>query len=167
MSIDDQIDVGADQFKWEVYTEMLEVLDEELDTLGYQSRIVGTYDRRLLRVYGVDATESFPFLEHFIDLDNDESSNAVTMIHELSHNVYTQLANENDGFEERRFGGLENPGRLIESVYIRESSYLEEIGVKEELLGRVDEDVEIEELKSVLTDPGETPEDLMRQSNFW
>lgn len=114
MSIDDQVDVGADQFKWEVYTEMLEVAVEELSADGIQSRFVRTEGRKLLGdFYGINSTENYPFLQHYMDFWDDGLSSAGTLVHELSHNVLTQLSYENQNLSEADLGEVEKAEQLF------------------------------------------------------
>jgi hypothetical protein len=138
MSIDDQIDVTIDHFKWEVYVEMLETVDEVLSTEGYQSRFIGTEAKKLLRdFYGIDSTEKFPFLQHYIDFSDDDYSSAATLVHELSHNVLEQLENETEVGD--YFSNTEETAQKLEAYYLRESTYLEEKGLKQQLIGEAGE----------------------------
>lgn len=137
MDIDDQIDITVDRFKWKIYIEMLEMVDEELSTEGYQSRFVETEPKKLLRdFYGVDSTEYYPFLQHYIDFWDDDYSSAATLIHELSHNVLEQLENETEVGDIRN---NEETAQKLEAHYLRESAYLEETELKQPLSKEAEE----------------------------
>ena len=175
MPVDESLDMSVDQFRWEVYTEMLGLLENELSDSGYQSRFVRTEDRSLLRVYGVEATEEFPFLKHYVDFSKDEYSNAGTLVHELAHNILEQLSSESEEIQSD-FEQVEKTAQILEGFYIQESSYLESLGVKEELQQEradsnshyLEEIDNIEEfLKNQATDNTDSlPDDISRQETL-
>lgn len=175
MAVDESLDTTVDQFKWVVYTEMLGLLDGELSDSGYQSRFVRTEDRSLLRVYGVEATDEFPFLKHYVDFSKDEYSNAGTVVHEVAHNILEQLSNESEELQSD-FEQVEKTAQILEGFYIQESSYLESLGVKDELKQETEslndhypEEIDdIEEFLKNQTDDNHNslPDDISRQETI-
>ena len=119
-----------DQFKWNVYSEMLEILDEELSTSGYQSRYIRVEKKDLLIFSAVDSTDSFPFLNMYIDMTQDGQTLEGTTVHELSHHALRHFS-ESYGFLNRRH--TEKDAQLFEEFYLNQTEYLNSLGIQDAL----------------------------------
>ena len=154
------IDVGsgAEDFVWNVYTEMLEVVESELGVEGFQARNPRIEYRDLL-VEGVNSTHNYPFLEMYVDPEGDCLIEG-TIVHETAHHVVEQAINEHfprltsdsiddidkqfilsDNYTDRsRYEfDTETAAQKIELLYIDQSKHLDDLGIKDELMSDAEE----------------------------
>lgn len=125
--------IEYDRFKWNVYTEMLDMLDRKSGDEAFQSRFVRSEERTLLGSRaGVDSTSNFPYLEMYIDLNHERCTVEGTTVHELSHQVLRHY--DEEFVESASYDLLEEVVQKFEHYYLEHSKYLGKIDIREDLI---------------------------------